>query len=59
MNIGFYGLSRENYINSLVELMKEDTEKKNYTYDKLTDEEKKDIITVDGHKYIRKLYKEV
>ena len=59
MNIGFYGLSRENYINSLVELMKEKTKKKNYTYDKLTDEEKKDIITVDGHKYIRKLYKEV
>ena len=44
MNIGFYGLSRENYINSLVELMKEDTEKKNYTYDKLTDEEKKDTL---------------
>ena len=59
MNIGFYGLSRENYINSLVELMKEDIEKKSYTYDKLTDEEKKDIITVDGHKYIRKLYKGV
>lgn len=57
MSTGFYELSRENYINSLMTLWKEEVEKKTYKYDELTEEDKKDLITVDGHTYIRKLYK--
>lgn len=57
MSTGFYELSRENYINSLITLWKEEVEKKTYKYDELTEEDKKDLITVDGHTYIRKLYK--
>ena len=57
INKGFYGLSREQYIQSLVGLWKEESEKKTYKYDELTEEDKKDLITVDGHTYIRKLYK--
>ena len=59
MNKGFYELSRENYIQSLVGLWKEETEKKTYKYDDLTEEDKKDLITVGGRTYIRKLYKGV
>lgn len=57
MSTGFYELSRENYINSLITLWKEEVEKKTYKYDEITEEDKKDLITVDGHTYIRKLYK--
>lgn len=57
MSTGFYELSRENYINSLITLWKEEVEKKTYKYDELTEEDKKDLITVDDHTYIRKLYK--
>lgn len=54
--VGFNGLSRENYINSLVTVWKEEAEKKTYKYDDLTEDDKKDLITVDGHTYIRKMY---
>lgn len=54
---GFYGLSRDNYIYSLIRIESEKLEGKKHTlYDSLTDEEKKDIIEVEGKRYIRKMY---
>lgn len=35
---------------------KANKDKEGYLYDRLTDEEKRDVIEVDGKKYIRKIY---
>lgn len=51
-----FDLTTEQFVKSQLYLMKEEAYPKKYAYDELTEEEKKDIIEVDGKKYIRKLY---
>lgn len=48
------GLTAENIYQSSIRI-EEDSARKTL-WDSLTEEEKNDIIEVDGHKYIRKIY---
>ena len=54
----FYGLSRDNYISSLISISKADSEPESEGrafYNSLTDAEKADIVTLsDGRRMIRK-----
>lgn len=51
-----FDLTSEQFFRSQCYLLKQEAHPKKYKYDELTEEEKKDIIEVDGHKHIRKLY---
>lgn len=54
--VGFYGLSRENYISSLISIENINDKVDRSRYDALTEEEKKDIVvTEDGKRFIRKM----
>lgn len=51
-----FDLTSEQFFRSQCYLLKQEAHPKKYAYDELTEEEKNDIIEVDGHRHIRKLY---
>lgn len=51
-----FDITNKQFLQSQLFLMKEEVFPKKYKYDELTDYEKKDIIEVDGKKYVRKIY---
>ena len=51
--VGFYGLSRDNYIASMIAIEKANLDRPAYLYDTLTDEQKNDFVEINGRKYVR------